>query len=112
MQGTWAVVTINGQALADGGMQMSLTFTGEQYAQSMDGAVNERGSIKINPAKKPMTMDLNIAEGDDAGKLQLGVFAVEGDTMTLHLNLAGATERPTDLVAKDGFFLVVMKKAK
>lgn len=112
VQGTWAIATINGQSLADGGMQMSLVFTGDKYAQVTNGSTDERGTIKIDPAKKPMTIDLNITEGNDAGKLQLGVFGVEGDTMTLQLNMAGETTRPTGLVAQDGYLFVVMKKAK
>ncbi len=112
VQGSWTIATINGQSLAEGGMQMSLVFTGDKYAQVSNGTTDERGSIKIDPAKKPMTIDLNITEGNDAGKLQLGVFGVEGDTMTLQLNQAGATERPAGLVAQDGYLFVILKKAK
>ena len=112
VQGVWTVVTIGGQSLADGGMDMSLTFTSDKYAQTMNGVVNERGTIKIDPGKKPMTMDLHIQEGDDAGKLQLAVFAVDAGTMTLHLNQPGATDRPADLAAREGYFLVVLKKVK
>jgi uncharacterized protein (TIGR03067 family) len=79
VQGTWAIVTVNGES--NGGMTMSLTFTGDKYAQTTNGAVDERGAIKIDPAKKPMAIDLIITEGNDAGKLQLGIFELNGDTM-------------------------------
>jgi hypothetical protein len=35
--------------------------------------VNESGTFKIDTAKKPMTMDLTITEGSDAGKAQPGI---------------------------------------
>lgn len=110
VQGTWAIATINGESL--GGMEMSLTFTGEKYAQTTNGAVNERGTFKIDPAKKPMTFDLTITEGDDAGKLQLGIFELNGDTMTVKLAIPADPTRPTALAQSDNGLFVIMKKAK
>ena len=34
LQGVWGVLTINGQSIPDGGMSMTLTITGENYAQA------------------------------------------------------------------------------
>ena len=48
-----------------------------------------------------MTIDLNIAEGNDAGKLQLGVIEVSGTTMTGNLGTPGAQDRPAkDIVIR------------
>lgn len=110
VQGTWIVSSINGESAPMGAQEMTLTFTGDKYEQSLGGNVNERGSIKVDASKKPMTIDLAIGEGSDAGKTQLGIFEVAGDTMKLHLDTPGAGQRPTDFTAKEGSFMVVAKK--
>jgi uncharacterized protein (TIGR03067 family) len=112
LQGDWIITTINGQSLADAGTSMMLSFTGDKYAQTVDGTVNERGSFKVDTAKKPMTLDLTITEGGDAGKLQVGVFQITAGTLTASLAMPGATARPTDFTVQEGFILFVATKRK
>lgn len=112
LQGVWTVVSINGQSSADAGMTMTLTITGEKYVQAVNGNVNERGTIKVDQSKKPMTIDFNIMEGDDTGKPQVGLVDVAGDTMTMKLGTPGSTTRPSSMAAEEGFFLVTAKKSK
>jgi uncharacterized protein (TIGR03067 family) len=101
LQGTW---------MPEGAPPMTLTFTGDKYEQTVGGDVNERGSIKVDSSKKPMTIDLLIAEGDDAGKIQLGIFEVTGDTIRANLDRPGAGQRPTDFTVKEDSILFVGKK--
>jgi uncharacterized protein (TIGR03067 family) len=110
VQGTWVVASINGESGPAGAQEMTLTFTGDKYEQSLGGTVNERGTFKVDASKKPMTIDLAIAEGSDAGKAQLGIFEVSGDTMKLHLDSPGGGQRPTDFTGKEGSFMVIAKK--
>jgi len=112
LQGKWVINSFNGQAVGEGGMEVSLTFTGDKYAQAMNGEVNERGTIKLDASKKPMTIDLIITEGSDAGKTQLGVFEVTADKLTANLNTPGTTQRPADFTPQEGFFVFVATKAK
>jgi len=107
LQGTWVLTTINGQPLSD---ELTLTFTGDKYHQTVGGAVNERGTIKVDASKKPMTIDLAITEGADAGKTQLGIVEVTGDTIRGSLDTPGAGQRPADFTIKDGAILFVGKK--
>jgi uncharacterized protein (TIGR03067 family) len=112
LQGTWAITTLNGQSMPAEGPEMSLTFTGEKYHQTVGGKVNERGTIKVDASKKPMTIDLLIAEGDDAGKIQLGIFEVAGDQIRVSLDLPNAKQRPADFNSKDGAITIVGKRQK
>ena len=112
LQGEWILGTINGQSLADGGTSMSITFAGDKYFQTVNGTVNERGSFKVDTTKKPIAIDLVITEGTDAGKTQLGVIEVTGDSLRGNLNTPGTTTRPTDFAAQEGFILFVAKKKK
>ena len=108
LQGTWVIATINGQAPP---AEMTLTFTGDKYHQTQGGQVNERGTIKVDGTKKPMTIDLLINEGSDAKKTQLGIFEVTGDSLKAGFGDPGTTERPTDFSGTVGF-VAVMKKQK
>jgi uncharacterized protein (TIGR03067 family) len=112
LQGTWNILTINGQSIADSGTTMTMEITGDKYAQKVNGEVNERGSIKVDASKKPMTIDFTITEGNDAGKPQAGLVDVTGDSMTMHLSQPGDATRPTSLSPQEGFFLVTAKKSK
>ena len=112
MQGTWAILTINGQSMADAGMTMLFAVTGDKYAQTVNGEVNERGTIKVDQTKKPMTIHFTITEGNDAGKPQVGLVEVTGDTMTMKLSVVGGSTLPAGMAAEEGFFIVTAKKSK
>ena len=111
LQGTWAITSMNGQAPQEGSPELTLTFAGDKYHQTEGGKVNERGTFKVDATKKPMTIDLVITEGGDAGKTQLGVIEVTADTLRAGFGAPGATQRPADFSGKEGF-VVVMKKQK
>ena len=108
LQGTWIMTTSNGQDMT-GGPEVSITITDNKYVQVTNGAVVERGSF-TDESKKPMTMDLNITEGDSAGQKQFGVFEVTATTMRGKLNNPGESVRPTDFEIAEGFFVFTAKK--
>lgn len=112
LQGTWVVASINGQAPPDGAAEMSLTFAGDKYHQTLGGEVNERGTFAIDASKKPMTIDLTITEGSDAGKVQLGIVEITGDSMRLALDIPGAKQRPGDFTVKEDGIVVMATKKK
>jgi uncharacterized protein (TIGR03067 family) len=109
IQGTWQVATFNGQD-APAGVDVHLTFTGDKYEQWANGSMEERGTFKLNPAAKPMSIDLMIAEGSDAGKLQLGLYEIAGDTLSLSFSAPGDPVRPK--TPADGVIVAVLKKGK
>ena len=110
LQGTWIITSANGQDVSGQGPVAALTFTGSKYTGTIDGDVNERGTIKLDATKKPATIDLNIVEGDDAGKLQLGVVEITGDTLRMKLSTPGVPTRPTNFDVEDGTFVFTAKK--
>lgn len=110
LQGNWAVSTFNGQ-MVPAEAQAFLSFKADKYEQWNNGAVDERGSIKIDPKAKPMTIDLIITEGNDAGKTQPGLYEFTGaDTLSIGLATPGNTTRPTAIANAE--LQVVLKKAK
>jgi len=94
LQGGWSLVTAGGQQVPPG--LAGIQFTGDKYEGLTSGKVDERGTIKLDATTKPMmSIDLIIAEGNSAGKTQLGLVSIDGDTMTLILADPGATTRPS-----------------
>jgi uncharacterized protein (TIGR03067 family) len=109
LQGNWAITSFNGEAVPPEA-EFYLALKGDKYEQWMSGSVNERGSIKIDPRTKPMSIDLVITEGDDAGKTQPGVYELNGETISLGLAIPGNTVRPTAVSQAE--LQVVLKKVK
>jgi uncharacterized protein (TIGR03067 family) len=109
LQGTWVVTQVNGAPTPD---DTALVIAGAKYSETVDGTVDETGLFKVDASKTPMTVDLVIQSGGDAGKTQLGIFDVKGDTMRLLLNIAGETARPTSLEKADGELFIVAQKKK
>jgi uncharacterized protein (TIGR03067 family) len=110
VQGTWQMVQVNGQDAAAAGQDITITITDNKYVQTVNGTVAEKGTFKIDETKKPMTIDISVVEGDDAGQTQLGVFEINGKTMTGKLSNPGGTARPTDFAIAEGFFVFTMVK--
>ena len=111
-QGTWVIATVNEQPPAAGEPEASFTVTGAAYTVTVNQNVVERGTIKIDPAKKPWTIDFLITFGESANKTQLGILEASGDSVRVCVNAPGATERPADFSLRPGFDVVVAKKKK
>lgn len=108
LQGTWVLAPPDGSTMTNG--ELALVITGNAYAQTLNGEVNERGTITLDPTRKPMTIDLSISEGPDAGKTQLGLIEVNEDTMKGALKAPGDTVRPTDFTPQEGVITFVAKR--
>ena len=110
LQGKWAIATFNGQDVPPEA-QSFLVFNGDKYEQLNNGSVDERGTIKIDPKTKPMSIDLIITEGNDAGKTQPGVYELtDSTTLSIGLAVPGNTTRPTAIANAE--LQVVLIKTK
>jgi uncharacterized protein (TIGR03067 family) len=109
LQGNWVTTMLNGEAVP-ANPEVMLAVDKDKYAQSVDGQVIERGSIKLDASKKPVAIDLIITEGTDAGKTQLGVIDIAEKTIRFKLSRPGETTRPGDFEPADGFDVFVFNK--
>ena len=110
LQGTWRLTSLNGRAIPAQGPQITLSIVGERYQQATDGKVTERGTLKLDGSKQPMTVDLTITEGDDSGKAQMGIVEVTDGTLRMCLDTPGAGQRPAEFAVKDGVILFEARK--
>jgi uncharacterized protein (TIGR03067 family) len=112
LQGTWVIVSLNDQSPADQGVAMSLSFTGNNYTQSLNGEIVETGTFKLDASKKPMALDFTIVSGDDAGKVQLGIVEMGDQMLTFGLAEPGLPDRPIAFANGGAAVVAIAKKAK
>ena len=112
VQGIWVFTHMNGEDVTGSGQEIAVTITDNKYVQTVNGQVVEHGTFKLDDTKKPWTIDIVIVEGDDAGKTQLGVVQLSGDTMVGKLADAGLTTRPTDFAQSEGAFAFTAVRRK
>jgi uncharacterized protein (TIGR03067 family) len=116
-KGNWTAVSIKmaGQEVpAEDLKKFKCSFGDKTYTNSVGGEVIEEGGYTIDAMKTPKTIDFDIKKGSDEGKKQLGIYKVEGDTLTMVVGQAGATERPKSLKpeAGDQLIEVVLERVK
>jgi uncharacterized protein (TIGR03067 family) len=95
---------------------MKLTVTGEKYTIDFPGNPDndERGTLKIDSAKKPKQIDITTREkGPFKGRTLPGIYEFKGDLVVLCLN-SEKPDRPTkfEAPAKSPLMLLTFKKQK
>jgi uncharacterized protein (TIGR03067 family) len=117
LQGTWKIETFSAdgmKASADFVKQVTFVIKDNKYTLTINGKEAETGTIKLDPSKKPKTIDFDITGGNDKGKKQPGIYTLEGDTFTFCMAHPGETDRPTKLEStkESKTILSVMKREK
>jgi uncharacterized protein (TIGR03067 family) len=119
IEGTWEVTeaTLDGmKAPADVLANEKITFTvkGDTFTIKHGEKTSGSGTVAIDPTQKPATLDITYTEGAHKGKKELGIYKLDGDTMTACVSEAGGKERPREFASKEGtkFELLTMKRKK
>jgi uncharacterized protein (TIGR03067 family) len=89
-----------------------LTFKDGKYSQVDNGNPSEAGTYKVDATKTPATIDFVVEEGREKGKLQLAIFKIEGETITLALAQHGSNDRPKNFDGENTEGVMVLKRNK
>ena len=101
------------KAPADDLKGLTVTFAGDKYTVKKGDEVIQVGTQKINPSKSPKTIDVTMTEGPSKGKVMLGIYEIDADTLKVCFDPEGKT-RPTEFKSPPGSknFVNVHKRAK
>ena len=79
-----------------------------------DGKFREEITLKLDATQKPRAVDLTYTKGPNTGKVELAIYALEGDTLRICINEKKGGARPTEFVSTKAneFSLAVLKKVK
>ncbi len=106
LAGTWGTLSFvnDGKKLGDEEAKgHTVTYDADGKYQALnDGKVVFSGTFKVDPAKKPKTIDVTESpKGDDKAKIFLGIYEIDGDTLKVCFAPPGK-ERPTEFSSKTG----------
>jgi uncharacterized protein (TIGR03067 family) len=104
LEGTWTLTSVvrNNNPLPEDRLKdAKFVFQGERFTQQLGDKTLAKGTFRLDPGKKPQTIDMTMSEGAEKGKTILGIYQLEDDV----LRICGAGpggERPTEFASKDG----------
>jgi uncharacterized protein (TIGR03067 family) len=115
LEGDWNVVkgVHGGEEIPEEKVKtFKVTFKGDKFTLN-DGEKTHEVAFKLDPAKKPRTIDAMPADGEYKGKTLLGIYSLEGDTLKMCFAEPG-TERPKEFTSRANtmHFLLVLKKSQ
>jgi len=103
LQGTWNMVSleIEGMKMAEPAFKgAKIVVKGDAFTTTSMGAVY-KGTLSVNGAKTPKTLDLAFLEGPEKGNTSLAIYQLEDDTWKICLTIRG-NDRPKEFVTKPG----------
>jgi len=109
MEGKWKVESAEagGKKIeSDDLKDLLVTITGDRYEVQVKD-YKDAGTLKLDEAQKPKTMDATDTEGEDFGKVVKAIYEITGDTLRVCYALNGG-ERPTEFATKEGSSLLII----
>ena len=117
LEGTWVVQSFSEKGKVNEEMKgTELTFAGANLTLKMkkgDEQKEMKATYKIDPTKKPKTIDFTPTEGEGKGKEFLGIYELGAKTRKMCFAPAGK-ERPTEFssMSDSGHILVTFEREK
>jgi uncharacterized protein (TIGR03067 family) len=115
-QGAWTIESsvTGGMAIpADQLKEFIVIYEGDKHSVKIGDKVIQVGTQRIDPTKSPKTIDVTMTEGPSKGKVMLGIYKFDGDTLVACFDPQGK-KRPTEFKSEAGSanFLNVHKRVK
>ncbi len=116
LKGDWTLVYTEAEGkkrTPENFKEFSRTIKGDTFLVTIEtdeGVQTVGGKFKLDPAKTPKTIDVDMTEGPAKGKSFKGIYKFEGDTQVICL-AAPEKDRPTKFDSKEGT-VTVWKRPK
>jgi uncharacterized protein (TIGR03067 family) len=115
VKGTWlpSAAELGGEKFPDEVRKtMKLVMDDGKYTVTV-GTNPDKGTVKLDPSKKPKEMDIVGTEGPNKGKTILAIYEKTDDTLRICYDLSGKA-RPTEFKTTKGtqLFLVTYQREK
>ena len=115
LEGTWKVTSLEADGMQlpeENFKEWKLECKGADFTFTDTNGVH-KGTFKVDPSKKPKTLDVVFTEGGNKGSTLLCLYEVEKDTFKVCVK-PNSQERPTEFTGKQGSgqMLEVLKKEK
>lgn len=104
MQGEWAFTAQTAEGIevpASLLKQMRLTIEGDTFRVTSGGDVVQEGVSTFDATQTPKAFDVAVTGGNEKGTKWLGIYKMDGDTVTACIDPTGK-KRPTEFKAEKG----------
>lgn len=104
LQGEWSMVSgsRDGQALPDDVVKNGKRVCkDDETTVTISGQLLIKAKFTLDPSQTPKRIDYRVTEGANAGKAQLGIYELDGDTVKFCFSTPGG-DRPTDFTTTAG----------
>ncbi len=101
--GAWELVNVTAEGAETGGgfRGAVMGIKGDILTETLAGKATGGGTVKFDAAKEPPTIDFTYTSGPGKGTMRRGVWALDGDYLTIALAGAG-NPRPAEVGSKPG----------
>ena len=116
LEGEWSMVSAEreGNALPEEVVKTARRIVKDgETTTELNGKMVLKAKFKVDPSKKPKTIDYDITDGPAKGKAMIGIYELKGDDFKACMVMSDQA-RPTDFTTKegDGRTLSVWKRVK
>jgi uncharacterized protein (TIGR03067 family) len=104
LQGEWSMASgeRDGQPFPEDFVKgSSRVCKGDETTVTVGGQLFMKAQFTVDPSKQPKTIDYRVTDGPNKGKTQLGLYAIDGDTVKFCFS-GPEQKRPTDFTTKPG----------
>ena len=117
LEGTWSATRAERDGSgADDVVGHQLSFAGSRFAiRSRDGQLLYEGTVRVDARAKPAAIDFEHAQGALKGKAWKGIYALDGDTLTICDNAVDpgkARPRAFETRKGSGYISITFKRGK
>ncbi len=115
LQGTWTIEEAERDGQRDPAAGGQITISGDHFitkTKKGDKVLRE-GTLKLDPSKKPATIDATYTQGPDKGKTRLGIYQQKGGNWLLYYRDPGlGRPKSFDTVGEKGRLFLLLKRKK